>query len=173
MAKVIVYNESGKMRILRPSPAMLDKDSPVRKYLKEIKKLSINDEDDVMQYLVDNDLPAGVTTHEIIDDSLLPTDRYFRNVWEHDEGKANVKIDLQKARDDHMERIKDARDDEMLVKDAEQIKDLTDDTKIALVQAEKDTLANIHNTFDLLRYTTLEDIKNAWPVEVPRPDKHK
>jgi len=45
------------------------------------------------------DVPEG-TSYEIVDDNTIPTDRTFRNAWEHDVSAApeKVKTDMVKAK---------------------------------------------------------------------------
>lgn len=56
------------------------------------------------------DVPAGVS-YEIVDVSVIPADRTFRNAWEHDGGKIQPNLTKAKAIGHDMRRIK--RDEEL------------------------------------------------------------
>jgi len=52
------------------------------------------------------DVPDGVA-YEIVDDSVVPTDRSFRGAWVQD--SKTVKTDMTKAKDEHRKNIRRAR----------------------------------------------------------------
>tara|TARA_R100001132_G_C3238458_1_gene70179 strand:+ start:412 stop:630 length:219 start_codon:yes stop_codon:yes gene_type:complete len=68
--KVVVYSNSrtGRMAILYP--AYNDLARPVGET-----------DDECLARAMANSIPEGTVTH-IIEDTELPTDRYFRNAWE-------------------------------------------------------------------------------------------
>ena len=52
------------------------------------------------------DVPSGFA-YEIVDDSVIPTDRSFRNAWVQD--SKTIKTDMAKAREIHKTNIRNAR----------------------------------------------------------------
>ena len=52
------------------------------------------------------DVPDGVA-YEIVEDSVVPTDRSFRGAWVQD--SKTVKTDMTKAKDEHRKNIRRAR----------------------------------------------------------------
>lgn len=85
-------------------------------------------------------------------------DRYFRNAWAW---TGAVSIDMPKARDIHMGRIRAARDAELAKLDIEQLKGND-------VTAEKQRLRDIPQTFDLTAAATPDELKALWPEGLPR-----
>lgn len=68
----------------------------------------------------------------------------------------NVKVNMNKARDIHMGRIRGARDIKLAKLDIEQLKGED-------VAEEKQTLRDLPNTFDLTSASTPEELKALWP----------
>ena len=132
--KIIFENEDGGVSVLTPS---------------ENCGLSIAE-------IAAKDVPAGAA-YEIVDESVIPTDRYFRGAWKK-EGKA-VKIDLDKAKYAQMEIIRGKRNEKLKELDIETMKGND-------VQAEKQVLRDLPETFSLDAATTPEELKELMPVEL-------
>lgn len=88
----------------------------------------------------------------------LPEDRYFRDAWGFD---GSINIDMQKAKNIHMDNIRLVRDEKLKQLDIETLKGND-------VQAEKQNLRDIPQTFDLSVYETPESLKDAWPEGLDR-----
>jgi len=99
---------------------------------------------------------ASVVSYKEIDESEIPTDRHFREAWDYD-----LKINMGKARDIHMDRIRAARDEKLKALDIETMKGRD-------VQAEKQALRDIPQTLDLSTATTPEELKALWPQELEK-----
>jgi len=79
-----------------------------------------------------------------------------------------IKVNMEKARDIHMNHIRDMRNAELAKKDVEYMKALeADDGSAATVAAEKKALRDIPQTFDLTTDTP-EDLKEKWPEGLPK-----
>lgn len=102
-------------------------------------------------------VPPG-TPYRIVPTSEIPTDRYFRNAWE-DTG--NITVNMGKAREIQMAKIRVARDAELKRLDIEQLKGID-------VSAEKAKLRDLPQTFDLSQAKTPEELKALWPEGLPR-----
>lgn len=103
-------------------------------------------------------IPPEASDVKEISDSDLPDDRYFRDAWEPGD-TSKIKINMVKARFIHMDRIRSARDGAL--------KSLDVDTLMgADVQAEKQVLRDIPQTFDLTKAETPEELKALWPAEL-------
>ena len=61
------------------------------------------------------DVPSGLS-YEIVDDSVIPTDRSFRNAWKQN-GKT-IEIDMTKAKEIHKTNIRLARKEKLAELDA-------------------------------------------------------
>ena len=78
------------------------------------------------------------------------------------------KINMDKARGIHMDRIREVRNAELAKKDIEYMKALeADDGRAATVAAEKKALRDIPQTFDLTTDTP-EELKEKWPEGLPK-----
>lgn len=87
----------------------------------------------------------------------IPSDRTFRNAWTHE-----LLVDMPKAREIHMNRIRAVRDAKIEELDIETLKGKD-------VQAQKQVLRDIPQKFDLSKANTPNELKVLWPVELPRP----
>lgn len=76
-----------------------------------------------------------------------------------------VVVDMPTARAIHMGRIRQARDEKLAALDTETIKALgaNDDVRVAEVEAEKQTLRDIPQTFDLTGARTAVELAALWP----------
>jgi len=66
--KVIIYNHKGSLSVFRP----VDKDADLTALAKQV-------------------VPAGIS-FEIVNDTDIPTDRTFRNAWQHDTSTSPQKV---------------------------------------------------------------------------------
>jgi len=112
-------------------------------------------------YIVDErDLPGG---------SISEDNDYFFDAWEWVDGA--VVEARAKCETIHMGRIRVARDKELVALDvpymrALEVGDVDEQTRIAGL---KQALRDIPQTFDLSGYTSVADLKAAWPAGLPRP----
>ena len=95
--KVIIKKPDGKIRILHPAPGALE------------RGLSLED-------LAKKALQPG-ETWELVEDSAIPAERYFRNAWSDKKGKIEVNVD--KAAAIKMDNLRIARNEELAIKDGE------------------------------------------------------
>ena len=68
------------------------------------------------------DVPAGITTYSIVDNSVLPSDRNFRNAWKATglgNTTATVGEDIAAARELHKTNIRNARAPKLAALDVE------------------------------------------------------
>lgn len=98
----------------------------------------------------------------------LPSDRTFRGAWKAAAGA--VDVDMPKAREIHMDRIRQSRDKALVVKGREYMiadeKGHTADKQA--IAAEKQVLRDLPQTFDLSVAKTTEELVTAWPAELDR-----
>ena len=115
--------------------------------------------------MVTKNVPTGAT-HYLVDEKDAPSDRTFRNAWECPDGV--IHVDMSKARDIHMDRIRMVRNVELAALDvafmlAVEAGDTDAQSKIG---AEKQLLRDIPQTFDLTARTP-QQLKSKWPSELP------
>ena len=136
MDKRIIYTQSnGILAIIIPSPRW----------------------DGTIEELAQKDVPEG-KSYKIVDINEIPTDRIFRNAWE--EGTtSSVKINMMKARDIHMDKIRSARDKKLIELDKRKYGSEFD--------TERQTLRDIPQTVDLAVANNPDELKTLWPIELP------
>lgn len=98
-------------------------------------------------------------------------DREYRGAWTWTTPDPVIDIDMPKARAIHMDRIRAVRDTELRKLDAEELQakrgQHPQGKTEADIQSLKNTLCDIPQTSDLSGCTTLDDLKAAWPAELP------
>ena len=102
--------------------------------------------------IVHEDIPS-----HIIDVSLVPSDRTFRDAWETDnaESPEPIRVNILKARDIHMDRIRIDRDKRLTELDKRKYGTEYD--------TERQTLRDIPQNFNLIVATTPDELKALWP----------
>lgn len=114
-------------------------------------------------------IPPDVPYHIADHDPALDGDRTFRNALVFIDGRFGH--DLEKARAIHMDRIRWIRNAELARLDIDTIQAVGrgDTERRDAVEAQKQILRDIPQTFDLTRHATVEDLKTAWPDGLPKP----
>lgn len=92
-----------------------------------------------------------------IGEADIPQDKTFRDAWVGRSGK--IEVDMAKARDVHLDRLRLRRNEKLAELDLETMKGRE-------VQGEKQFLRDLPQTFDLTVYKTPEELKEAWPEEL-------
>ena len=109
---------------------------------------------------------ATATVVLIEDESAIDDPQGFgREVWGH-----GAKIDMNKARAIHMDRIRVVRNAELAKEDVTFMRSVEDaDTDAqATIKTKKQTLRDIPATFDITTdVNTLEKLEAKWPTELP------
>lgn len=113
-------------------------------------------------------VPPDAENVTVCDESDIPSDRTFREAWECSSGR--VAVNMDKAREIHMDRIRKVRDRELAKLDVEyqRADERGDATAKAQVAARKQALRDIPQTFDLTQAKTPEELKALWPEGLPR-----
>jgi hypothetical protein len=100
----------------------------------------------------------------IIDPASLPQDRTFRNAWK-DEGSRKIAIDMPRAREIHMDRIRIARDAKL--EETDKLVARLDGAAVPEeLKAQRQKLRDIPQTLDLSKCETIEQLKAAVPDEL-------
>lgn len=115
------------------------------------------------QHVIERSIPKGVEYRELPDDWVAP-DRAFRNAWIA-EGSA-VSVDMGKARQIHMGRVRWARDKKLEAMDREWMAATNNPAKAVVIEAVRQVLRDIPQTFDLSGAATPEELKTLWPEEL-------
>lgn len=130
-----------------------------------IEAINFNEtEEAFLLRIASKDVPQGCEWR-IVDVSEIPSDRTFRGAWEDSDG---IKVNMTKARQIHMNRLRDKRKPKLEALDKEQLRGLEDNDAVKLdeIKAKKKSLRDITQTFDLTRFATPEALKEAIPDEL-------
>ena len=96
MSKIIYTQENGVIAVVHPTPQSLE-------------EMTI---DEIAQKVI----PVGISTYSIVEDSVIPTDRSFRNSWVGvgiGSTGGTITEDMTKARELHKAKIREARADKL------------------------------------------------------------
>lgn len=122
-------------------------------------------EDFILQRAL-NLLPPDAINPQVITPAEVPGDRNFREAWEH--GGSQVSVNMDKARNIHMDRIRVARDAKLAALDVDTMKAVGKGDNVArdAVESQKQALRDIPQTLDLTVAKTPEELKAIWPSEL-------
>lgn len=104
----------------------------------------------------------------ITDAKNIPTDRTFRDAWTDDHPTQTVDVRMDRARDIHMNRIREKRQERFVALgfphrlDPDLEKNLIPEEK----SAELKRLRDLPQTVDLSKAETPDDLKYIWPEEL-------
>tara|TARA_R100000742_G_C4256990_1_gene74848 strand:- start:41 stop:511 length:471 start_codon:yes stop_codon:yes gene_type:complete len=101
MSRIIYTNSDGTVSILQP-------------ILTEINPKTGNAF--TIEEIAAKDVPSG-TSYEIVDDSVIPTDRSFRDAWK--QNSKTIETDMEKAKELHKTNIRNARTSKLVELDIE------------------------------------------------------
>ena len=151
---------------INPDTNILNVVSPV---YQSIEQGFYADEEELLAACVERNVPAGVA-YRIVEASVIPTHRLFRNAWS-DDGN-DVVVDMAEARGIHMDDIRIDRDKALLELDITFMRAVEDgdtDEQDAASTA-KQALRDIPETFDLSSASTPEQLTVLWPDDLDRSD---
>lgn len=139
--RAIIDNPDGSVRILIPAKGM-----------------------DINEVLA----RQGITDAVIVEDHEVPSDRTFRNAWVKGQGPNKVDVDMPKAREIHMTKIRKARDKKLADMDVQYMRadEAGNASEKAAIAQQKQALRDIPTTFDLSVATTPDELKALWPAEL-------
>jgi len=164
MGKRIIYERpDGGLSVIIPAAPRLKSETEAE-YLERIARRSIPDAE------------FSIAKIKIVDETEIDTDRTFRDQWKFDAKKGQI-VDMPKAREIHMERIRNARPAEFAELDSEfqkhdaQARYKADATAIAKANAAEDkrqALRDLPQTYsrEIAAADTPEKLKAIWPEEL-------
>lgn len=101
----------------------------------------------------------------LLSPSDIPSHRKFRNAWIRPLSKQGIEVDVSKAKEIHLDRIRRMRDKKLKDLDVEMLKNITNSKKLKEIDAEKQLLRDIPQTIDLSNLD-LNSPESLWPVEL-------
>ena len=113
--------------------------------------------------------PGAYVSHRQMPDEAIPTDRTFRDAWADTTPELTIDIDMAKARDIHLERIRIKRNAELSKLDIQATKaqDIGDAETLAQIRARKQELRDLPATLapTLASAASVDALKAIQPLE--------
>lgn len=160
MDKVIVVKQiDGSIAIIHPAPEMFDDKSRTRNLLKQ-NGFEFESDEDIWDYIVEkNQLQKD--SYYFAEISQLPSDRYFRNAWEHDEKNETVSINTLKAKEVKKNVFRELRKPLLEKLDVDFMRALEKNIDPSEINQKKQTLRDVTG---IQLPNNLDDLKNFTPV---------
>ena len=136
MSKIIYTNSDGTVSIINPT----------------------GDVNDAIK-----DVPSGLS-YEIVEDSVIPTDRTFRNAWK--QNNKTIETDIAKAREIHKNNIRNARTPKFAELDIEFQKALETSSSTTDIVSKKQTLRDAPADSGIASADTAAKLKAQWNTSI-------
>ena len=105
------------------------------------------------------DVPSGLS-YEIVEDSVIPTDRSFRNAWK--QNSKTIETDMTKAKEIHKDKIRIARTPKLAELDIEFQKALETSSSTTDIIAKKQALRDAPAASGISTAASEADLKAQW-----------
>ena len=105
------------------------------------------------------DDPSGLS-YEIVEDSVIPTDRSFRNAWK--QNSKTIETDMTKAKEIHKDKIRIARTPKLAELDIEFQKALETSSSTTDIIAKKQALRDAPAASGISTAASEADLKAQW-----------
>ena len=105
------------------------------------------------------DVPSGLS-YEIVEDSVIPTDRSFRNAWK--QNSKTIETDMTKAKEIHKTNIRTARVPKLAELDIEFQRALETSADTSTIVAKKQTLRDAPSASGISTAASEADLKAQW-----------
>ena len=105
------------------------------------------------------DVPSGLS-YEIVEDSVIPTDRSFRNAWK--QNSKTIETDMTKAKEIHKTNIRTAREPKLAELDIQFQRALETSADTSTIVAKKQTLRDAPSASGISTAASEADLKAQW-----------
>ena len=113
--------------------------------------------------------PGKYISHRDMPDEVIPADRTFRNAWADTTPELTIDVDMAKARDIHLERIRIKRNAELAKLDVQATKaqDVGDLEALVQIRVRKQELRDLPVTLapTLASASSVDELKAIQPLE--------
>ena len=109
------------------------------------------------------DVPTGLS-YEIVDDSVIPSDRTFRNAWK--QNNKIIETDMTKAKEIHKKNIRNARAPKLAELDIEFQKALETSASTTDIVAKKQALRDAPADSGINSATSEAELKSQWNTSI-------
>ena len=115
------------------------------------------------------DVPVGISTYSIVEDSVIPTDRSFRNSWVGNGvgvSTATIVEDMTKAKEIHKTKIRTARVDKLAALDIEFQRALESSADTSAIVAKKQALRDAPADSAIDSASDTDALKAQWNTSI-------
>ena len=154
MSKIIYTQSNGVISIITPISGAINPNTG-----KEF----------TMQEIADKDVPVGISTYSIVDDSKVPTDRTFRNAWVGNSvgvSTATIDEDMTKAKEVHKDNIRLARTPKLTELDVEYQRATESSVDTSAIVAKKQALRDAPAASGITTAANTTDLKAQWDTSI-------
>ena len=145
----IIFNYEGTISIMHPTPEAL-----------QIMTI---------EQIAEKDLPVGVTTYSIVEDSIIPTDRSFRDSWVGvgiGTTGGTITEDMTKAKELHKAKIREARTDKFTALDIEYQRATETSADTSAIVAKKQALRDAPAASGISTASNTTELKAQWDTSI-------
>ena len=145
----IIFNYEGTISIMHPTPEAL-----------QIMTI---------EQIAEKDLPVGVTTYSIVEDSVIPTDRSFRDSWVGvgiGTTGGTITEDMTKAKELHKAKIREARADKFTALDIEYQRATETSADTSAIVAKKQALRDAPAASGISTASNTTELKAQWDTSI-------
>ena len=149
MSKIIYTQENGVIAVVHPTDLSL-------------KEMTI---EQIAQKVV----PVGISTYSIVEDSVIPTDRSFRNSWVGvgiGTTGGTISEDMTKAKELHKAKIREARSDKFTALDIEYQRATETSADTSAIVAKKQALRDAPAASGISTASNTTELKAQWDTSI-------
>ena len=122
-----------------------------------------------IEQIAEKDLPVGVSTYSIVEDSVVPTDRSFRNSWVGvgiGTTGGTIIEDMSKAKELHKTNIRRARVDKLSALDIEYQRATETSVDTSAIVAKKQALRDAPAASGIATASNTTELKAQWDTGI-------
>ena len=122
-----------------------------------------------IEQIAEKDLPVGVSTYSIVEDSVVPTDRSFRNSWVGvgiGTTGGTITEDMTKAKELHKAKIREARADKFTALDIEYQRATETSADTSAIVTKKQALRDAPDASGIATATNTTELKAQWDTSI-------
>ena len=122
-----------------------------------------------IEQIAEKDLPVGVSTYSIVEDSVVPTDRSFRNSWVGvgiGSTGGTITEDMSKAKELHKSNIRRARADKFTALDIEYQRATETSVDTSAIVAKKQALRDAPAASGIATASNTTELKAQWDTSI-------
>ncbi len=122
-----------------------------------------------IEQIAEKDLPVGVSTYSIVEDSVVPTDRSFRNSWVGvgiGTTGGTITEDMSKAKELHKTNIRRARADKFTALDIEYQRATETSADTSAIVTKKQALRDAPAASGIATASNTTELKAQWDTSI-------